>query len=98
MIGRNEIIKQLAERIYGNANVKELQECTQFCDTLVDIITDAIINDEKIVWKGFLSIDVTERSERKGRNPRTNEIVVFPPVRTINCKMSKAIKDAVNGK
>lgn len=97
-MGRTEIIKQLAERIYGNATNKELQECASFCDTLVDIFTDALTNEERIIWKGFLSAEVVERAERKGRNPQTNEIVTFPAVKMINCKISKSIKDAINNK
>ena len=56
------------------------------------------LEDKKIIWKGFLSVEVAERGARKGRHPQTKEIVTFPPVKTINCKMSKSIKDAVNGK
>ena len=89
-MGKNEIIKQLAERIYGNV--------TDFCDTLVDIFTDALLEDKKILWKGFLSAEVVERGERRGRNPNTNEIVTFPPTKTIKCKISETIKKAVNGK
>ncbi len=97
-MGRTEIIKQLAERIYGNATNAELQQCANFCDTLVDIFTDALLEDKKIIWKGFLSVEVAERGARKGRHPQTKEIVTFPPVKTINCKISKSIKEAVNGK
>lgn len=97
-MSRTEIIKQLAERIFGNATEKELQQCTQYCDTLVDIIVDALLENKKIIWKGFMSFEVTERRQRQGRHPQTNEVVTFPPVKSIKCKMSKAIKDAVNEK
>lgn len=97
-MGRNEIIKQLAERIYGNTTSKDLQECASFCDALVDIFTDALVNDKRIIWKGFLSAEVAERAERKGRNPQTDEVVTFPAVKTVNCKISKQIKDAINNR
>ena len=101
MIGRNEIIKRLAIKKYGtenNVGESELQETAQFCDYLADVFMDAFIANEKIVWKGFLSAEVIERGARKGRHPLTNEVVTFPPVKTINCKMSKSIKDAINKK
>lgn len=97
-MGKKEIIRKLAERIYGNATENELNKCADFCDTLVDIFTEALIENKKILWKGFLSIEVAERAERKGRHPQTNEIVTFPPTKSINCKVSKSIKDIVNGK
>lgn len=101
MIGRKEIIKRLAVKKNGTENNVtdiDLRQCAQMCDYLVDIFTDALKDGEKIVWKGFLSAEVVERGARKGRHPQTNEVVVFPPVKTINCKMSKYIKDAINGK
>lgn len=97
-MGNREIIKKLAKRMYGNAKEIEMKQCAEFCNTLVDIITEALLNNEKILWKGFISMEVIERAERKGRNPSTNELVTFPPVKSVNCRISKAIKDAVNGK
>jgi len=97
-MGNQEIIKKLAKRIYGNAKESELKQCADFCDNLVDIITEALVNEEKILWKGFVSMEVVERAERKGRNPQTNELMTFPPVKTVNCRISRTIKDAINGK
>lgn len=97
-MGRTEIIKQLAERIYGNANNRSIQQCTDFCDTLVDVLKDALLDEGKILWKGFISMEVVQRAERKGRHPQTNKIVTFPPVKSINCKVSKSIRNAVNEK
>ena len=97
-MGKNEIVKQLAERIYGNVNEKNIRKCTEFCDTLADIFTDALLDDKKITWKGFLSVKVIERAERQGRHPQTNEVVTFPPVKSINCRLSESIKDAINGR
>ena len=101
MIGRNEIVRRLAIKKYGtenNVGESELQEVGQICDYLVDVFTEAFLENEKIVWKSFLSAEVTQRGERKGRHPLTNEVVTFPPIKTVNCKFSKNIKDAINEK
>ena len=45
-----------------------------------------------------MNFELGERAERNARNPSTGEIQKFPAVRTIKCKMSKEIKDAVNNK
>ena len=97
-MSRNDIIKQLSERIFGNATETEIQQCVQFCDTLVDIFTDALLENEKISWKGFINVEVIERGQRQGRHPQTNEVVVFPPVKSIKCRLSKSIKDMINEK
>lgn len=97
-MSKTDIIKKIAERIYGNTSDINIQQATQFCDTLADILTDALIEGEKIVWKGLLSIEVVDRGQRCGRHPQTNEVVTFPPSKSIKCKMSQVIKDAVNEK
>ena len=97
-MGRNELVKRLAKKIYGNASVREVQECVNFCDSLVDVIKEALIDGEKITWSGFMTLEVKERAERQGRNPQTNEVVTFPPVKSVKCKVNKEIKNLVNGK
>lgn len=96
-MSKTDIIKKIAERIYGDTTDANIQQATQFCDTLVDVITDALIEDKKIMWKGFISAEVVERGQRRGRHPQTNEIVTFPPSKSVKCKISKTIKDAVGG-
>lgn len=96
-MSKTDIIKKIAERIYGDTTDANIQQATQFCDTLVDVITDALIEDKKIIWKGFISAEVVERGQRRGRHPQTNEIVTFPPSKSVKCKISKTIKDAVGG-
>ena len=101
MVGRNEIIKRLALKKYGtesNIDNRKLQECSQICDFIEEIVTEALLDGEKIAWKGFFSAEITNRRERRGRHPQTNEVVVFPPVKTINCRMSQRIKDMINEK
>ncbi len=98
MITRKDIIKELSERIYGDVQSNSIQNCTQFCDILVDIISEALDFGDKVAWKGFITIELSEMKERHGRNPKTNEVVTFPPVTSVRCKICKSIKDRVNGR
>lgn len=101
MIGKNEIVKRLALKLYGtenNVSEQQMKRCAQICDYLADIFKEAFLENEKIVWRGFITAEVVERPAHKGRHPQTNEVVVFPPVKTINCRISKFIKDLINEK
>ena len=101
MIGRNEIRRRIALKKYctkNNVGESELQEIAQFCDYLVDVFKEAFLDNEKVMWKGFLTAEVIDRKECKRRHPITNEVVTFPPVKSVVCKVSKSIKNAVNGK
>lgn len=72
--------------------------CESVLDALVSEITDALVSGDKVSIKGFMTFDLGERAERNARNPATGEIVKFPAVKTIKCKMSKEIRDAINNK
>ena len=97
-MGRTELIRRLSAKVYGNLSTKNVQECSKFCDAIVEVIKEALMNGEKITWSGFMTIEAKERAARRGRNPQTNEVVTFPAVKSISCKVSKDIKKEINGK
>lgn len=100
-VSRTEIIKLLAGRISGNEdNPSEdnIKQATEFCDNLVDIFIDSFLKNKKIIWRGFLSAEVVERGERKAKNLHTNKIELFPPVKLVKFKISKELKEIINGK
>lgn len=54
-----------------------------------------IANGEQVSFTGFGSFKVVERSERKGRNPRTGEECLIPASRVVKFTPGKALKEAV---
>lgn len=72
--------------------------CEAVIDAFLDGVKNYLISGEKITIKGFMSFETGERNERSGRNPKTGEIITFPAIKTVKCKVSKAIKDAINGR
>lgn len=94
-MGKNEIVKQLIERIEGNVTDENIKKYSEICDTLVDIFTDALIEEKRILWKGFLSMEVRDRAARKARNPATNQVEMFPETKVVRCKVSDIIKGLV---
>lgn len=59
-------------------------------------IAEAVADGEKVSLVGFGTFEVSERAERIGRNPRTNEQVTIPASKSVKFKAGKALKDAVN--
>ena len=97
---KNQIVKKLIERKTGadinGIAYEDIIDYTDTLDILVDIITDALLDGDNILWKGFLSIKIIEHYERKGRNPQTGEVDIYTPKKSINCRISQNIKDMVN--
>lgn len=72
--------------------------CEEIIDGFTEEVKNCLLSGERVILRGFATFEVHERKEREGRNPKTGDIVKFPAVKSIRCKMSKSIKDAVNGK
>ena len=63
--------------------------------TAFEIISDQLIQGEKVQIAGFGSFEVKTREARVGRNPRTNETIQIPASRSATFKPSKNLKEAV---
>ncbi|MGN0528184.1 MAG: HU family DNA-binding protein [Eubacterium sp.] len=62
---------------------------------VIDSITEALKDGEKVALVGFGTFDVKERAARTGLNPRTKEKIEIPAAKVPGFKAGKALKDAV---
>ncbi len=90
-MGRNEVITSMSDK-----SGLSKTDCEKALDAFAESISDFLADGEKILLKGFMSFEIKERAERKGRNPKTGEVSTFPAAKTVKCKISKAIKDIVD--
>ena len=67
-------------------------------NALVEVITEALVNGDKVQLVGFGSFEVRKRAARKGRNPQTKEEIKIPASKAPVFKAGKALKDLVNKK
>lgn len=63
---------------------------------VVDAITGALADGEKVSLVGFGTFEVKERAARTGLNPRTKEKIEIAASKAPAFKAGKALKDAVN--
>ena len=61
----------------------------------VDTIIEAVACEEKVQIVGFGTFEVRARSERQGRDPRTNSPITIPASKVPAFKAGKAFKDAM---
>ena len=62
---------------------------------VVDSITEALADGEKVALVGFGTFDVKTRAARTGKNPRTGEVIEVPEAKVPSFKAGSALKDAV---
>lgn len=62
---------------------------------VIEAITDALVNGDKVSLVGFGIFEVKNRAARKGINPRTKEPMPIPASKLPSFKAGKALKEAV---
>ena len=63
---------------------------------VLDAITEALVNGDKVSLVGFGTFEVKERAERMGHNPQTGEAIVISASKAPAFKAGTALKNAVN--
>ena len=64
--------------------------------TVLDSIVEALNSGEKVELRGFGSFRHRQRSPRRGRNPKTGEIVQVPAKRVAYFRLGKGLKELLN--
>ena len=72
------------------------KDAEKFLKAFEESVTEELAKGGKVQLVGFMTLEVAERKEREGRNPRTNETMVIPASKAVRFKVGKALKDAVN--
>lgn len=62
---------------------------------VINAITEALENGEKVSLVGFGTFEVKERAERMGHNPKTGEAMKIEASKAPSFKAGKALKEAV---
>ncbi|EJR26718.1 HU family DNA-binding protein (plasmid) [Bacillus mycoides] len=89
-MNKTELTKMVAEK--AELTQKDAAVATQ---AVLDAITNALANEEKVQILGFGTFEVRERSARTGRNPQTGEEMQIAASKVPAFKAGKELKAAV---
>lgn len=73
-----------------------LSTAVRAIDGLIRIAKEKLAEGEEISIRGFGSLSVVNRDERKGRNPQTGEEKTIPAHRSVKFRLSKEFKETLN--
>ncbi len=85
---------ELVDAVAAKANITKKQ-ADEIISAFLEVVTEAVANGEKITLVGFGSFERRERSEREGRNPKTNEPMTIPATRVPAFSAGKQFKEKV---
>ena len=87
---KNEFIRQVAKE----AGLPQTM-VSQVLSAAVRVIARSLIGGQKVVWTGFGTFEVRQRSARRGINPQTRERITIDATNTPGFTASSAFKERV---
>lgn len=66
-------------------------------NAVIDVISEALVEGDKVQLVGFGAFEVKDRAARTGRNPKTKEPIEIPASTVPVFKAGKVLKDTVGG-
>ena len=89
-MNKTELVNAVAEK--ADFSKKDADKAVA---TVLDSITDALAQGDKVQIVGFGTFEVRARAEKQGRNPKTGEAMIVPASNLPAFKAGKALKEAV---
>ena len=87
---KTELIREITNRT--NITKKDAENAVS---AFTDIVTEELAAGRSVQLPGFGVFEVSARSARTGRNPRTGEVVEIPASRTPKFRAGNKLKTAV---
>jgi len=88
---KTDMIEGLANKLGLNKN-----EAEKAVNIVLDDITNALKQGERVNISGFGTFSVSTRQARIGRNPKTGESIQISATRSAKFKPGKQLKDSLN--
>ncbi len=90
-MNKSQLIKTVAEK--SALSQKQVAETWNLFE---ETILATLQTGEKIQLSGFGTFEIRERAERKGRNPKTGDVVTVPACKYLAFASAKSVKESLN--
>ena len=88
---KSELVAFVAE----NAELTK-KDAEKAVNAVVSVVTDALVEGDKVQLVGFGTFEVRTRDARTGKNPRTGEVIKIAASKVPAFKAGRGLKDIVN--
>lgn len=85
---------ELIDKISSGAGLSKA-DASRALDSTLEAVKASLKKGQKVTLVGFGTFAVTKRKARKGRNPRTGQVINIPAAKIPKFTAGKALKDAV---
>lgn len=85
---------ELIDKISSGARLSKA-DAAKALDSTLSSIKGALKKGQKVALVGFGTFSVVKRKSRKGRNPRTGEVISIPAAKIPKFRAGKTLKEAI---
>ena len=85
---------ELVDAVAAKTNITKKQ-ADEVISAFLSVVTEAVANGDKVTLIGFGSFERRNRSEREGRNPKTNEPMTIPATKVPAFSAGKQFREKV---
>jgi DNA-binding protein HU-beta len=85
---------ELIDKISTGTKISKA-DAAKALDSTLNSIKGALKKGQRVTLVGFGTFSVVKRKARKGRNPRTGDVISIPAAKIPKFKAGKTFKDAV---
>lgn len=89
-MNKAEMINAIAEK----AEISK-KDAESALNAFTNVVTDALVDGDKVQIVGFGTFEVAERAARTGRNPKTGQTIEIGASKAPKFKAGKSLKDFV---
>ena len=90
--------QDIANALYENEDLDlTRKQAAQALETVLDAITDALADGDKVSLIGFGTFETRHRAARQGTNPQTKEKIQIAAKTVAAFKPGKTLRDRVDG-
>jgi DNA-binding protein HU-beta len=85
---------ELIDKIASGTGLSKA-DSSRALDSTLNSVRSALKKGQKVTLVGFGTFAVVKRKSRKGRNPRTGQVITIPAAKIPKFTAGKSLKDAV---
>lgn len=99
MASTNEVVykKDLVVELSEKENITKV-EAERRIDVVFDMVTEKLEAGKDVKLANFFNFFNRKRGEKKAKNPQTGEDMIIHATKTVVAKMTKPLKDRIQGK
>lgn len=86
---------EIVDNIYEKSTRNRVEVKAQV-EAMLDIMKDAIKEDEALLISGFGKFESYEKKPRRGRNPQTSEAIILSGRKVVVFRISRKLRTEIN--